>query len=56
MPPVAQGPPSTGGAGDNTNSSVPSGIKKIDASGSGQVIVHPDEEISLVRLFSDFFP
>ena len=31
---------------------LPSGIKKIDASGAGQIIVHPDEDISLVRILS----
>ncbi|KAF6037125.1 hypothetical protein EB796_004575 [Bugula neritina] len=33
--------------GDGGKSSLPSGIKKVDSTGSGQIIVHPDEDISL---------
>ena len=42
------------GAGDTgpANSPLPAGIRKLDASGSGQIIVHPDEDTSLVSFTS----
>jgi len=48
MPPVppSAAPQSSGDAGPPSNP-LPAGIRKLDASGSGQIIVHPDEDISL---------
>ena len=61
FPPMNAAPPMpqstatpSSGAGDTgpSNSPLPAGIRKLDASGSGQIIVHPDEDTSLVSFTS----
>lgn len=50
-------PPGTeSGDGVGVGSQLPAGMRKLDATGSGQIIVHPDEDISLVSHSELYFP